>query len=184
MAGKLDRKEFEALFRSRFQPLSLYGVRFVKDLDIAREIVQESFLALWEKRETMDGERSITGYLATSVRNRCLNYLRDNRKFVPALLEAEHLYPDLTYTPPDALAGKELMEQIQSAIDELPERCREVFLLSRNDSLKYQEIAERLEISVKTVETQMSKALQHLRMRLGGYLTALVVLFSFFSDQG
>jgi len=74
------------------------------------------------------------------------------------------------------LLGKELKSKIDAAISELPEKCREVFLLSRNENMKYQQIADTLQISVKTVEAQMSKALAHLRSRLGPYLPALLLM--------
>ena len=109
-------------------------------------------------------------YLTSAVRNRCLNYLRDHKKFASEISDFEDIRTDLKTENSDKLVEAELRKSIKAAIDELPERCREVFLLSRYENLKYMEIAERLEISVKTVETQMSKALQHMRVRLAEFL--------------
>ena len=147
---------------------------YVKDFEAAREVVQEAFLTLWEKREEIDMEKSVKTYLSTSVRNRSLNHLRDNKKFDSGLLGVEGIYPERADAPVDKLEELELKEKIDTAIKELPEKCREVFILNRHEHLKYQEIADRLEISVKTVETQMSKALKHLREHLKDYLIILL----------
>jgi RNA polymerase sigma-70 factor (ECF subfamily) len=150
--------------------LVYFALQFTKDLDTAREITQEAFISLWEKRETIDLSKPVKTYLTTTVRNKCLNWLRDNKKFNRDILDIEGLLSDRIYTPPDRLVEAEIRIKITSAIEELPEKCREIFVLSRNENLKYQQIANRLQISVKTVETQMSKALQHMRQRLEEFL--------------
>ncbi len=165
-----DRANFERLFKEEFSGLVVFAIQYVKDYETAREIVQEAFVNMWSRREQIDPSKAMKSYLVTSVKNRSLNYLRDNKKFDSNLLIQENLYPTPFYSQSDHMVETELMEQIASSIDELPEKCREVFLLSRNEHLKYQQIADRLQISVKTVETQMSKALQHMRMRLREYL--------------
>lgn len=170
MANTLDKTIFEQLFKEEFKGLVLFSIQYVKDYEAAREIVQEAFIGLWDKRNQIDPSRQVKSYLSTTVRNRSLNYLRDNKKFDSRLLTQENLYPLASYEQADRLVEKELQERIREAISELPERCREVFLLSRNEHLKYQVIADQLQISVKTVETQMSKALHHLRIRLREYL--------------
>jgi RNA polymerase sigma-70 factor, ECF subfamily len=85
------------------------------------------------------------------------------------------LLTDQAYLPTDPLVVEEIRVKIEAAIGELPEKCREIFILNRHENLKYQEIADQLAISVKTVETQMSKALQHMRIKLAEYIT--VILF-------
>ena len=147
----------------------------MKDSDTARDIVQEVFFILWKKKEEIDLSKQVRSYLASSVRNKCLNWLRDHKKFSENLIEIEDQYIQSSFISPDKLIENELKKKIKSSIDELPPRCREVFILSRYENLKYMEIADRLEISVKTVETQMSKALQHLRIRLGEFLTILMI---------
>jgi len=171
MNNSLDRETFERLFRREFKGLVLFAIQYVKDYEAAREIVQEAFISLWERKEQINPAKQVKSYLSTTVRNRSLNYLRDHKKFDSRLLTMENLYPLASYQQADHLVERELRDRINLAINELPEKCREVFLLNRNDHLKYQEIADKLRISVKTVETQMSKALQHLRIHLKEYLS-------------
>ena len=177
MNSFLTEPAFEQLFRLHFRELCLLAERFVKDSDTAREIVQEVFLNLWEKRGSIDPARPVRAYVAAGVRNRSLNYLRDHRKFDAGLLEAEKLFPEEQEEASDPLVLEEIRKRIDTATGSLPEKCREVFLLSRNEQMKYHEIAERLGISVKTVETQMSKALQHMRDHLREFLTLALILF-------
>ena len=166
----LDKAAFESLFRSEFKGLCFFALQYTKDRDTAREITQEAFISLWEKRESIDLSKPVKTYLSTTVRNKCLNYLRDNRKFNREILDIEGLLSDKTYVQPDRMVEAEIRTRIGNAIEELPEKCREIFVLNRQENLKYQEIANRLEISVKTVETQMSKALQHMRERLREFI--------------
>jgi len=162
----LSRAHFESLFRSEYKGMLLFAMRYLKEEEAAKEVVQEAFISLWEKRESIDPERQIKSYLSASVRNRCLNYLRDNKRFDGRLLTLEGLYPDPSSAEHNEMELKELSKQVQDAIAELPEKCREVFTLNRFGQMKYQQIADHMQISVKTVETQMSKALSHLRSRI------------------
>jgi RNA polymerase sigma-70 factor (ECF subfamily) len=164
------------LFRSHFAGLCFFAQKYVKDIDTAKEIVQDAFLSLWEKRDTIDMDRQVKSYLTMIIHNKCTNYLRDNRKFDTNILQIENLLDVPEYESTDSLVTGELKVSIESAINELPEKCREIFVMNRYENLKYQEIADKLQISVKTVETQMSKALQHMRLRLAAYLTVLVAL--------
>lgn len=179
----LDRSSFEQLFRLHYQGMCYFALKYVKDMDIAREIVQDAYAGLWEKRENIDMERVVKSYLTTMVFNRCSNHLRDNRKFDPYLLHAENLTEMQQTDGADILVQSELQIQIDNAIAELPEKCREIFLLSRNENLKYQEIAEKLVLSVKTVEAQMSKALQHMRIRLAEYITVFIGILCALIEQ-
>ncbi|MDP4281705.1 MAG: RNA polymerase sigma-70 factor [Bacteroidota bacterium] len=171
-----DKAAFEQLFRMHFKTLTYFALRYVKDQDTAHEIVQDAFMGLWEKRETIDPERSVTSYLSTSVRNKCLNHLRNTKKFSDELLSLENLPQDAFYEQPLRLTESEITLRILQSTAELPEKCREVFELSRNEHLKYEEIAQRLNISVKTVETQISKALAHFRIRLKEFMPVLIVI--------
>ena len=164
------------LFRSHFTGLCYFAQKYVKDFETAKEIVQDAYISLWEKREAIDMERAVKSYLTMAIHNKCTNYLRDNRKFDKYILDIENL-PDVPeYESSDSLVADELKISIDSAISELPEKCREIFKLNRYENLKYQQIADKLHISVKTVETQMSKALQHMRVRLAEYITVFVAL--------
>jgi RNA polymerase sigma-70 factor, ECF subfamily len=163
--------------------LCFFAQKYVKDFETAKEIVQDSFLSLWEKRETIDMERPVKSYLTMVIHNKCTNYLRDNRKFDQYILNIENLVDVPEYDDADSMVEDELSDNIDSAIADLPEKCREVFVMSRYENLKYQEIADKLQISVKTVETQMSKALQHMRIRLAEYISVIVVLVLGFMNK-
>ncbi len=162
----LDKKTFSALFTSEFKGLVFFAIGYVKDADAAKDIVHDAFLILWEKRETIDLSKPVKSYLSTIVRNKCLNFLRDNRKFDKDIINLEDHFAAEAYEPPDKLSEAETRRSIDSAIAELPEKCREIFILNRFENKKYKEIAEGLGISVKTVETQMSKALEHMRRKV------------------
>ena len=164
------------MVRKEFKGLVYFSMKYVKDMDAARGIVQDAFIMLWDKRDSMDMARNPKSYLTTTIYTRSLNYLRDNKKFDKNIIEFEELVDSGSQSADSALLGKELKAKIDEAINELPEKCREVFLLSRSENMKYQQIADTLQISVKTVEAQMSKALAHLRSRLGPYLPVLLLM--------
>jgi RNA polymerase sigma-70 factor, ECF subfamily len=140
--------------------------------------VQEAFITLWDKRETIDMDRPVKAYLNMMIHNKCTNHLRDTRKFDSVLLAAEELPEHAGADASEQFSGAELSVRIDAAIAELPEKCREIFLLNRYENMKYAEIAGHLNISVKTVETQVSKALQHMRIRLSEYLSLLAALLA------
>ena len=171
------------LFRSHFSGMCFFAQKYVKDFETAKEIAQDAFISLWEKRETIDMSRPVKSYLTTVIHNKCTNYLRDNRKFDQNILNVEHLLEVPEYDGADILVEEELKLKIDASILELPEKCREIFVLNRYENLKYQEIADKLQISIKTVETQMSKALQHMRIRLAEYISVFLVLISSFLNK-
>jgi RNA polymerase sigma-70 factor (ECF subfamily) len=170
------------LFKSHFSGLCFFAQKYLKDFEASREIVQDAFLSLWEKRDTIDMDRPVKSYLTMVIHNKCTNYLRDNRKFDQNILNIENLLDVPEYEGSDTMVEDELKAKIDTAIAELPEKCREVFILNRYQNLKYHEIADKLQISVKTVETQMSKALQHMRVRLAEYITVFIaVIYGLFN---
>jgi len=171
------------LFRSHFAGMCFLAQKYVKDYETSKEIVQDAFISLWEKRETIDADRPVKSYLAMVIHNKCINYLRDNRKFDQNILNIENLLEVPEYDGADSMVESELKARIDASVAELPEKCREIFILNRYENLKYQEIADKLQISVKTVETQMSKALQHMRIRLAEYLTVFGLLVSSFLNK-
>ncbi len=176
----MSGQEFEALFRKHFKGLTFFAIEYVKDHDQAREVVQETFAALWEKRNTIRPDWSPGSYLATSVKNRCLNYLRDNKKFDHSILDFEGLDRQEGLRADDPLLSGELQATIENAIAGLPEKCREIFMLNRYEHKKYNRIAEELNISVKTVEAQMTKALKIMREKLAGFPGLLLLLLEIF----
>ncbi len=174
-AGRMDHREFEELFRNYFTPLMAFSRRILGDEEDAREVVHQVFINLWEKRSELDLSTSLKSYLFTSVNNRSLNVIRDRKKFSSEEVPERAGEWDVS----TQLEAMELEEKIRAAIDTLPERCREIFELNRFEGLKYSEIATQLDISVKTVENQMTKALKLLREQLGKYLSILLWLMLF-----
>jgi RNA polymerase sigma-70 factor (ECF subfamily) len=173
----LERNTFESLFRDQYQSLTYLAIKYVKDYETATSIVQDSFITLWERRLVIDADGPLKAWLNTTVRNRCINYLRDNNKFNRDLLILEGLENSPGAFTSDTISERELEKNIDQAIANLPEKCREIFELSRNEGLKYNEIALRLNISIKTVETQMGRALSSLRKSLAPWLTILFIAF-------
>jgi len=168
--GKMDQSSFEELFRTYFTPLMLFARKFLVNEDDAREVVHKVFISLWERREDMDVSSSLKSYLFTSVHNRSLNVIRDRKKF------SDEELPEVAgdWDVSTQIESMELEEKISEAIQSLPEKCRQIFELNRFEGLKYSEIAIQLNISVKTVENQMSKALKILRSKLIHYMTILM----------
>ena len=144
-------------------------------MDTSKEVVHTVFLNLWEKRRELDSGQSFKAYLFSSVYNRSLNYLRDHKKFKQGNLTDA----DIGMESEEVTSGieqAELEKRISEALTKLPAKCREIFTLNRFEELKYKEIAQKLNISLKTVEAQMSKALRVMRDELKDYLPALLFL--------
>lgn len=159
----------EALFRAYHAPLCLAALRIVKEESSAEDIVQDFFLYLWQQREQLAEAENISAYFHRSIRNRCLNFLRDQKR-IP---KGEGELPEMPLLDNSALADLELSElqaRVNLAIDSLPERCRLVYVLKQFEEMSYKEIAEELDISPKTVENQMSRAYKFLRVYLGSLL--------------
>lgn len=161
-----DRAAFAEVFHQYFKILRIYAQRFLDDREEAEEVVQDVFVKFWEKCASLAPDSSVKSYLYRSVHNSCLNQLKHQKvrdsyqqyvlKQLDEGVEDGHLLGSVEDTT----------QRILLEIDQLPPRCSEIFKLSRIEGLKYQEIAEHLEISVKTVEVQMGKALRVLRDKL------------------
>ncbi len=163
---------FELVFNYYYSGLVIYADQIIKDTEISEDIVQSVFMKLWETRETIE-IRSFRSYFMQCVKNRCIDHLRSlqvKQRFDNRIPEADHLVME-----EDLWTKNELSELIEHAIDELPPRCREIFWMSRHENLKIAEIAEKLKISKRTVETQISKALKILRIKLVDYLSLLIL---------
>ena len=143
--------------------------RVLHDPGVAEELSQDVFLELWRRRESLAPDSSVAGYLMQAVRNRSLNHLRHLQVQQKSAVYVEALSEPTEYADADTQAG-ELQDAIRSAIDALPPRTREVFLMSRERDLRYSEIAEQLGVTVKAVEANMSRALRQLRERLSPFL--------------
>ncbi len=160
---KGDVKQFELLFRSSYVSLVRYAKTLVRDHDSAEEIVQELFFRLWQEREKIKILSSLNGYLFRAVHNRCLHYI-DHCRVVDKYARELAIEPEeITVSPSEIMNYKELQEKIAEVLERLPEKCGKIFCMSRFEGLKYSEIAERLSISVKTVEANMGRALKEFR---------------------
>jgi RNA polymerase sigma-70 factor, ECF subfamily len=170
-----DAKSLKILFDTFYQSLCNYAFQFLNDYDMAEEVVQNLFVKIWEKRSTLDIETSVKNYLFRSVRNQCINLIQHEKvKQLHAQKIKEALFTE--EASESYYMEAEMAARIESAIETLPEKRREIFRLSREEGLKYREIAEKLEISIKTVETQMGLALKTLRDKFRNSL----LLFIFF----
>jgi len=168
-----DKKSFEILFRAYYAPLCQFSRKYIKDADDCEEIVQSFFLKLWDKKDELDINQSVKNYLFSSVRNRCLNFIKHEK--IKQEYQSEIMKnPDGQIDPTSFIMEVNLVERIDQCIADLPERRREIFMLSREQGLKYREIADQLGISIKTVETQMGQALKELREKLKDYQRLLI----------
>ena len=166
-----DEKVFESVFREFYAPLCLQARRYLVDSDVAEEVVQDMFFKMWERRDTLVINTSLGAYLSRSITNHALNYLKYQghaRKYQEFI--GFKTYDNKAISPHDALVNLDLEKQLLSLIKSMPERRRMIFEMSRLEGLRYSDIAEKLGISVKTVEVQMSKALEFMRERLKDYL--------------
>jgi RNA polymerase sigma-70 factor (ECF subfamily) len=161
-----DVGQFESLFRSSYVSLVRYAKTLIKDHDTAEEIVQDLFFRLWQDKEKIKIESSLNGYLFRSVHNRCLHYIEHNRVVERHAEEMSHRQSESQESPSDILHYKELQARIARILERLPERCGKIFYMSRFEGLKYTEIAKKLSVSLKTVESNMGRALKEFRKEL------------------
>ncbi len=170
-----NESAFEMIFRTYYQPLCRYAYSFLQDKEEAEEVVQSSFITVWDKRNSLTIETSVKSYLYRMVRNSCLNVIKHEK------IKQQHVAHELAVSEvshesvSQKVHAAELEIKISEAMKTLPEQCRLVFQLSRFEELKYQEIADQLQISVKTVENHMGKALKLMRVQLKEYLPLFLI---------
>jgi RNA polymerase sigma-70 factor, ECF subfamily len=177
-----DEQAFELFFRKYNIRLCAFANKFLNNPEESQEVVQDMFVKIWEARDEIDPENSLKSYVFKTVQNLSINKLR-RKKVESKYIEIFQLvYVDNhEFSAQESLQVRELEAHIVRSIKKLPGECRKIFELSRSEGLKYKEIAETLNISVKTVESQMSKALRSLRVELAEYITLfLIVLISNF----
>ena len=174
-----DDKDFERTF-NRLQPrLYAYCRKYIGDSEQAKDIVQECFVHLWENRDHI---ASCESYLFSAVHNRCISYFRslkvhaDYEASVKQKLKEIEIHPE-TPTPLTELYLKEINELVQNCVEKLPEKCRLVFMMSRYQGMKNQEIADELNISVRTVDAHIYQALKILKEELKDYLPLMALFF-------
>jgi RNA polymerase sigma-70 factor, ECF subfamily len=173
---KGDEQIFEELFKAYYAPMCDYCMRYVPDMDMAEEIVQDLFFKLWLRREEVNINTSIKSYLFTAMRNLALNRISQLK-----IHDRYHQFvefqqkTDIDY-PTDLMEEQDMERIMKQALATLPPKRREIFEMSRFENLKYTEIAEKLNLSVKTVESQMTRALDQLRKVLEKFL-AIILIF-------
>ncbi|MCD7935757.1 MAG: RNA polymerase sigma-70 factor [Tannerellaceae bacterium] len=166
-----DIKAFESLFRHYYSPLCLYAVSITGRQEIAEEIVQDLFYIFWKDREKIRLLHSLKSYLYGAVRNKALQYcehMEVRNRHREAILNEKAESP-ASHTPQDLMEYKELEEVVKRTLKQLPERRLRIFKMHRDEGMKYAEIATTLSLSIKTVEAEMTKALQTLRKEVEIY---------------
>jgi len=181
-----DKQAFDRVYIEFSDMLYHLCLQYVNDKSAAEEIVQDAFVKLWEVRSGVRDDLSIRNYLYTITKNNCLMHLRKEQTINRNIKELKYLemqfnYEAMTAMADDIVQFDELKERMDEAIEALPDKLKDVFLLSRVEELKYREIAEQLDISVKTVEARMSKALTILRTELKDYLPIIYLMTSLLS---
>ncbi|HAN76730.1 MAG TPA: RNA polymerase sigma-70 factor [Bacteroidales bacterium] len=165
-----NEKAFEMLFKQYYTPLCFHARKYIEHQEEAEEIVQNTFVSLWEKRDRLVIATSVEAYLYRWVTNACLNFIK-HQKIVLNYSKENTIYDDATDEASfEAVTTDELADKINKAIENLPPKRKEVFMLSRFEGLKYHQIADKLGISPKTVEVHISAALKALRNELRKYL--------------
>lgn len=164
---------FEKYFHAHFEGLHRYAYTLLGDNDEAKDAVQAVFIKIWEKKEQLDEERSVKSYLYTSIYNYCLNVKRHLKIKSAYASELNHK----NYYIHDEVIRKEAGKQIMNSLEKLPPQCRQIFYKSRFEEKKYSEIANEMNLSVKTIEVQIGKALRILREKLFTIRIWLIILF-------
>ena len=166
--GNNEQLGFKQLFDLYYRPLTVFAVEYVKDIHTARDIVQNVFVRLWEIRDSVSFNKSARSYLYQAVKNACINHSKSRYRLteIPGITPMEILEDDVL----DRMIAIETLEATYKAIETLPDRCREIFKLSRISQMKHAEIAKQLNISEKTVENQISIALKKLAGLLSLFL--------------
>lgn len=172
---KGDEKAFEQVFRTYYKTLCLFAHKILQNNEVAEEIVQDIFYYFWEKRATLEFTISVKAYLFKAVYNNSLKYLRHQK--IVKNYEAHVIGNEQQFEQQENYAEiGEIMHTIQETLNQVPERTREIFELNRNEGLKYHEIAEKLNISVKTVEAHMTSILKLFRENLRDYMPLVLFL--------
>jgi RNA polymerase sigma-70 factor (ECF subfamily) len=174
------KSAYEEIYNDYFGVIYHLSLQYLHDKAIAEEIVQDSFMKLWEIRETLNDQFNIRSFLYTITKNNCLNNLRNQKIALKHLENLKYLEMQFNYEALEKIGNylefEALSEKVDQAIASLPEDLQDTFRLSRFDELSYKEIAVKLTISVKTVEARMSKALRILRHELKDYLAVICLI--------
>lgn len=162
-----DYEAYEQLFLISYNPLRNFCKKIVHINEVAEELVSEVFFKIWNNRKAIIITSSPRSYLYAAVHNISLDHLRKEKKYALTSLEKALAMPCDFLDPQKCCEYDELRVRIEGAVARLPRQCKQIFQLSREHGLRYNEIAEKLQLSVKTIETQMGRALKSLRKSLG-----------------
>lgn len=180
---------FKSLFLEYYEALCYYACKYVNDTDVSQDLVQDVFFDLWKKRDTIDFAEPIKPYLYKATYNKSIDHIRQTRLRNEKLEEPEpgsfldFYINNMISNAEEELHLKDISREINNCIDNLPPQCKKIFNLSRQTGLKNKEIAEKLDISIKAVEKQISKALNEIRNHLnnkGFSLSILIMIILFF----
>jgi len=171
--NKGDIHQFEVLFKNYYEKLCQFAMVYLKNLEQAEGVIQDTFYNIWKNKKTLNIKTSLKAYLYTAVKNNCLQEIRKHNLDIKYENYYKSHYVNDSVSPVDELNAKELSKVINKTLNALPDRCRVIFKMSRYEGLKYHEIAEKLSISIKTVEANMGKALRQFRSNLKEYAEAV-----------
>ena len=181
---KGNEKSFELIFKTYYSRLCTYAFNYTKQLEVAEDIVKDTFINIWNKKEKLDIKFTLSGYLFRSVHNSCINYLKREKRKNTTLsfddlsnIDLKLKQPISTDYPLANILVKEMENQIYEQIEKLPKQCKEIFVLSRLENLPHKKIAKKLNISENTVKVQIYRALIKLRKTIQ---SNSIILFNFF----
>ncbi|MCT4601790.1 MAG: RNA polymerase sigma-70 factor [Marinifilum sp.] len=184
---KGDKSAFELFFHNYYGRLLKYAVLLLKDDDVAEDIVQEAFVNLWKQRKTLDANQSLNALIYKFVRNRCINYLRDNETYLKN--KEQWCKEELQHVAHYDFLGKEevavedlILQELDKAIEGLPDKCKQVFILNKMEGIKQSEIAEQLNLSVKMVEKHVATAKSKLKKQLTDKFPTYTLLVCYVLD--
>jgi RNA polymerase sigma-70 factor (family 1) len=178
-----DKEAFRFFFEKYYPDLCNLVNLYLHDPMMSEEIAQDIFIYLWEKKEKIKIESSVKSYLLQASKNRSMNHLRDERTKLEIYRHLADFNRPSAEMPDKVMDANQLREVIDNAINSLPDRCREVYILGKEKNLSYKEISEEVGISVKTVEVQMGIALKKLREQLRPYYDDIFILFLFWMTK-
>jgi len=159
-------KDLKKIYESHYNELVRFAFKHLNNVHLAEDVVQDVFITLWEKRDSIDINKSVKSYMFTSVRNHSINYLRSKYKRTIFIELSDFVLHGENETDND-LISSDLTSLIERSIERLPNKCKIIFLLSRNFGMTYDEIASHLNLSKRTVHTQIGIALKKIRKQLG-----------------
>lgn len=172
-----EERIFDMLFKHYFSRLCHFVVEYVADEEVAKNLIQDTFVTLWNKKEEFDDTTNLNAWLYSTAKNLTMNYLRNQKvssswkqKLFLSQQQVELNYYSLAQFDTTTLTSKEIEQIIKDTLEQLPAQCRKVFSMSRFENMKNREIAHELDISIKTVETHLTKGLKSMRIALKDYL--------------